>query len=73
MKKLISLFLVFMLLVTVVPFNALADTDEIEINVYSKIFKAFYNKSSNTSVHCNGKRQTVTTCTVGTNQRTCLR
>ena len=33
MKKLISLFLVFMLLVTVVPFNALADTDEIEINV----------------------------------------
>ena len=48
MKKLISLFLVFMLLVTVVPFNALADTDEIEINVYSKIFKAFYNKSTNT-------------------------
>ena len=48
MKKLISLFLVFMLLVTVVPFNALADTDEIEINVYSKIFKAFYNKSTST-------------------------
>ena len=48
MKKLISLFLVFMLLITVIPFNALADTDEIEINVYSKIFKAFYNKSTNT-------------------------
>ena len=31
MKKLISLFLVFMLLVTVIPFNALADTDEREV------------------------------------------
>ena len=36
MKKLISLFLVFMLLVTVMPFNALADTDEIEVEFFNE-------------------------------------
>ena len=42
MKKLFSLFLVFMLLVTVVPFNALADTDSAGITVgydLGRIFK----------------------------------
>ena len=49
MKKLISLFLVFMLLVTVVPFNALADTDEREVefsNGYN--FKATFSESTKT-------------------------
>ncbi len=49
MKKLISLFLVFMLLVTVIPFNALADTDEREVefsNGYN--FKATFSESTKT-------------------------
>ena len=41
MKKLISLFLVFMLLVTVIPFNALADTDSAGITVGYDLGKNF--------------------------------
>jgi hypothetical protein len=51
MKKLISLFLVFMLLVTVVPFNALADTDSAGITVgydLGKNFQITYDKTSKT-------------------------
>ena len=51
MKKLISLFLVFILLVTVVPFNALADTDSAGITVgydLGKKFQITYDKTSKT-------------------------
>ena len=51
MKKLFSLFLVFMLLVTVVPFNALADTDSAGITVgydLGKNFQITYDKTSKT-------------------------
>ena len=50
MKKLFSLFLVFMLLVTVIPFNALADTDSAGITVgydLGKNFQITYDKTSN--------------------------
>ena len=51
MKKLFSLFLVFMLLVTVIPFNALADTDSAGITVgydLGKNFQITYDKTSKT-------------------------